>query len=67
MWGATGVRNWIVAAIIYNYEDIYCAIKLAAACFLYESVRYIYIIIHVIYNYCIAGKKTKQEHAHAIT
>ncbi len=43
LWGATGVRNWIVAGIIYIMTS-YCAIKLAAACFLYVGICMVCII-----------------------
>ena len=52
LWGATGVRNWIVAGIIYYYyDDIYCAIKLAAECFLYVRIY----IQFTVYGYALGN------------
>ncbi len=48
LWGATGVRNWIVAGIIYIIMTTYCAIKLAAACFLYVGICM--VCIYTVYS-----------------
>ncbi len=47
LWGATVVRNWIVAGIIYIMTS-YCAIKLAAACFLYVGICM--VCIYTVYS-----------------
>ena len=54
LWGATVVRNWIVAAIIYNFiMTTYCAIKLAAACFLYVGICM--VCIYTVYSVQVRG------------